>query len=45
MATDTPTQQDSGEDKRVSVVLPIEGMTCTSCIVRIECALTKVPVS
>lgn len=28
-----------------AISLPIEGMTCTSCIVRIECALTKVPVS
>ena len=43
MATDTSTQQDSGEDKRVSVVLPIEGMTCAACVSTVTGALAHVP--
>nr|WP_295713217.1 hypothetical protein [uncultured Halomonas sp.] len=35
----------AGRATVAAISLPIEGMTCTSCIVRIECALTKVPVS
>src|SRR4051812_2088292 len=37
-----PTSQ-TGADRAIQVVLPIEGMTCASCVRRVERALTKVP--
>ena len=43
-ATAAPATQTSPDnDARAEVTLPIDGMTCASCVRRVERALTKVP--
>jgi Cu+-exporting ATPase len=43
MATDTQQPKCSGENRRVSVILPIEGMTCAACVSTVTGAIEHVP--
>ena len=43
MATDTQQPKRSGENRRVSVLLPIEGMTCAACVSTVTGAIEHVP--
>src|SRR5215213_3598301 len=42
-ATLLPTVQSRPDKARTEVTLPVDGMTCASCVRRVERALTKVP--
>ena len=37
-----PTRAEPGRDERVEIDIPIEGMTCASCVRRVETAIRKV---
>jgi Cu+-exporting ATPase len=40
---DRPAQTDAGKTRRIELDIPIEGMTCASCVHRVESAIRKAP--